>query len=534
MRATLVSDVVDPMPFALVDAGGRSVFEALTQPWSTRPEPTSGLSVHVLDFSGAAVAGHGCRLETADANSHRFAIADSVYDGLAADALGVLTLLRSSVAVTEPPAYARPAGHVGDAVVRAWTGPDAERLYPGWRCPGTFDVSGGWYDAGDYGKYVTSGAIAVWQLLAAFERHGDEAIRAECTWQLDWLLRMQVPPNAPLAGMAFHRVHGTVWSPMPGWPHQDQTERVLHRPSTTATLHLAAAAAGGARALLASDARYAERLIAAARTAYDAALAHPDLLAPDDHAAFGGGPYVDDDANDDLCWAASELWLTTGDVAYRTTLIPTDAAGFDPSGFDFDRVTMPALIDRARSGEPTSVHEVIAAADRLVSIQQRQPWGQPYAPDDGWDWGSNGRLLNNLVVLITAADLNGDVRFADAVHEGIGYLFGRNALGQSYVTGYGIDDSHHQRVRMFAHDLDPAFPPPPPGALSGGANSRPHPDFEYDRRLVGLPPQQCYLDEPTSEVTNDICIRWNAPLVYVATYLASGVTPSGQRTRSPA
>jgi hypothetical protein len=28
-----------------------------------------------------------------------------------------------------------------------------------------------------------------------------------------------------------------------------------------------------------------------------------------------------------------------------------------------------------------------------------------------------------------------------------------------------------------------------------------------------------YLDEPTSEVTNDICVRWNAPLVYVATYL---------------
>jgi endoglucanase len=55
--------------------------------------------------------------------------------------------------------------------------------------------------------------------------------------------------------------------------------------------------------------------------------------------------------------------------------------------------------------------------------------------------------------------------------------------------------------------------------LAGGANSRPHPDFPYDPRLIGLPPQCCYLDEPTSEVTNDICVRWNAPLVYVATYL---------------
>ena len=58
-------------------------------------------------------------------------------------------------------------------------------------------------------------------------------------------------------------------------------------------------------------------------------------------------------------------------------------------------------------------------------------------------------------------------------------------------------------------------PAPSPAAR----NSRPHPDFPYDERLAGLAPQLCYLDEPTSEVTNDICIRWNAPLVYVASFL---------------
>lgn len=70
-----------------------------------------------------------------------------------------------------PAGYARPAGHVGrppnrgDTAIAAWTGPDSDRLYPGWQGPGTFDVSGGWYDTGDYGKCVTSGSIAVWQLL---------------------------------------------------------------------------------------------------------------------------------------------------------------------------------------------------------------------------------------------------------------------------------------------------------------------------------------------------------------------------------
>jgi hypothetical protein len=48
-------------------------------------------------------------------------------------------------------------------------------------------------------------------------------------------------------------------------------------------------------------------------------------------------------------------------------------------------------------------------------------------------------------------------------------------------------------------------------------------EFPYDDRLVGRAPQCCYLDEPTSEVTNDVCIRWNAPLAWIATYLSTTV-----------
>jgi endoglucanase len=217
-------------------------------------------------------------------------------------------LMRSGTPILDRvvPGYGRPAGHLGqppnrgDLEVPAWTGPDAHQLYPDWCCDGTFDVWGGWYDAGDYGKYVTSGAIAVWQLLSTIDlpRKADRPpigelagmIRAECRWQLDWLLRMQVPARDPLAGLSFHRVHGTQWSPMPCWAHEDPTERVLHRPSTVASLHLAAAAARGARLFRGSDPAYARTLLQAARTAYQAALRHPRLIAPDDHAKFGGGP----------------------------------------------------------------------------------------------------------------------------------------------------------------------------------------------------------------------------------------------------
>ena len=547
-RAVLVTDAADPVRFEIVDGAGQRVLDGITVPWSVRPEPTSGLTVHVVDFTILDAAGDGYRVVADGATSHCFSIGGG-YGDLPADALQFFRLQRSGVAITEPAGYARPAGHVsvppnsGDTRVAAWTGAGAAALYPGWRCAGTFDVAGGWYDAGDFGKYVVSTALPVAQLLGARERlltqHSAEPALAdelleECRWGLDWLLTMQVPAGYPLAGMVFHRVHGTSWPALPMWPHLDPTRRVLHRPSTAATLALAGAAAFGSRAFAGIDAGYAETLLDAALVAYRAAAAQPVLLAPADSAEFGGGDYADDQLDDDFYWAATQLFLATGRPEFRAAIDRSpchheEAAELD--GFDWNRLTVPAWIDLATSGGADAAAVRTAArgllithADRLIAVQRRQPWGQPYAPISGWDWGSNGLILNNLIVLATAYDLTLDDRYRSAALTGIDYLFGRNALGQSYVTGYGTDDSRHQRTRQYAHDLDPRFPPVPTGAIAGGANSRTYPGFPSDARLAGLPPQQCYLDEPTSEVTNDVCIRWNAPLVWMATFL-SGLDP---------
>ena len=267
-------------------------------------------------------------------------------------------------------------------------------------------------------------------------------------------------------------------------------------------------AAHGARIFKDDDPAYAESLLAAAHRARHAAAAHPDLPAPDDQGRHGGGPYDDANLDDDFHWADVNLGHTTE---------PVD--GFDPAGFDGDAVTMPACLDLALAGNDKATELVVAAADRLIALQLDQPWGQPYHPPGGWAWGSNGRILNNLVVLTAAHERTGDRRFRDAAATGMDYLLGRNALGQSYVTGYGTDATAHLRTRQFGHDLDPALPPPPPGVLAGGANSVHSPGFPSDPRIAGLPPQRCYLDVPTSETTNDMCIRWNAPLAYVTAYL---------------
>ena len=103
---------------------------------------------------------------------------------------------------------------------------------------------------------------------------------------------------------------------------------------------------------------------------------------------------------------------------------------------------------------------------------------------------------------------------------GVAYLFGRNALGQSYVIGYGSDVTRRLRTRQFGHGLDPSLPPPPGEALADGAGSTRTAGFPSDPRLDGLPARCRYLDGPTSETTNDICIRWNAWLVQITAFLS--------------
>jgi endoglucanase len=76
---------------------------------------------------------------------------------------------------------------------------------------------------------------------------------------------------------------------------------------------------------------------------------------------------------------------------------------------------------------------------------------------------------------------------------------------------------HH---RFWANQPDKGFPAPPPGAVSGGpnSNSSPRPD-EPVGPPKGCAPQTCWVDDVGSFTTNEVAINWNAPLVWVSTWL---------------
>jgi endoglucanase len=137
-----------------------------------------------------------------------------------------------------------------------------------------------------------------------------------------------------------------------------------------------------------------------------------------------------------------------------------------------------------------------------------------------YPWGSNSFVLNNLIVLSLAADFSGEQKYAAAVATGMDYLMGRNPMLQCYVTGYGSIPLRHPHHRFWADQLSGRFPPPPPGAVSGGPNSSlQDPQTKRMGLHRGLPPQKCFVDDIEAWSVNEVTINWNAPLTWVAAYL---------------
>ncbi|MBB6121824.1 glycoside hydrolase family 9 protein [Nocardiopsis algeriensis] len=545
--ATVVTDAEDPLPWTLNAADGSVAAEGETTPYGT--DDTSGQNVHTVDFGG--VTAEGDYTLTADGEtSHPFAIAADPYSALAADALEFYYTQRSGIEILDEiaPGYGREAGHVGTAPNQGDTDVTCHPSHP---CDYSLDVSGGWYDAGDHGKYVVNGGISVHQLMSIYERahtaptgdpdrFGDSTLALpeqgnevpdvldEARWEMEFLLAMQVPEGEELAGMAHHKVHDERWTGLPLMPADDPQPRYLHPPSTAATLNLAATGAQCSRVFAPYDADFAATCLAAAETAWDAAVAHPDRLAT--AGGEGGGPYDDDTVADEFYWAAAELYLATGDAAYEEAVTSSELHTgdvFTEGGFDW-RWTAPlgrlqlATVPNGLEDRGDVRASVVEAAEEYLANVAEHPYGLSYSPDSGvFAWGSNALVLNNMAVMATAYDIGGDVRFRDGVLEGLDYILGRNALNRSYVTGYGTADTVNQHSRWYAHQLDPALPNPPAGTLSGGPNSDAATwDPVAQANLAGCAPQFCHIDHIDSWATNELTINWNAALAWVAAFAA--------------
>lgn len=571
-RATLVTDQTTPVAFTIVDNDGQEVFEGTSSVFGD--DDMSGLHVHIADFSQLAIPGT-YTVHSGGEESYPFTIGADIYQQLRYDTLNYFYLSRSGINIDGAivgDEYARTIGHVnnpqgslnesvnrGDYEVPCLTREEEgdSWAYGDWTCPEGYalDVVGGWYDAGDHGKYVVNGGIAVAQLLSTYERSlrapsaahalGDSTLNVpergngvpdildEARWQLEFMMSMQVPAGQPLAGMVHHKIHDVGWTGLPLLPADDPQLRRLHRPSTAATLNLAASAAQGARLFADIDPDFSQQLLASARIAWDAAVETPDLFAPQEAGNNGGGPYDDNEVGDEFYWAAAELFLTTGEESFKDFILNSPfhtADVFYPEGVFWGNTAGLGRLSLATvpSDFPDLAgvrQSIIDAANIYLDHQKKEGFGTVYPGFEGqYDWGSNSAVANNQIILGVAYDLTGDATYANAVIEAMDYLLGRNALNTSYITGYGTVFSQNQHSRWFTAQLHPDLPHPPPGSLAGGPNSL---RKTWDPTIAGLyselfdcAPQACYVDHIQSWSTNEITVNWNSAMAWVASFVA--------------
>ncbi len=566
-RAVVPHPATTPLAWRLIDAAGRERTRGVTRVFGR--DAASGEHVHQIDFGVFRVPGDGYRLIVGGARSRPFAVREGLYGRLKYDALNFFYQNRAAVPIEARFAggarWARPAGHPQE-VAGCVAGRDAHgNEWPG--CPHRLDVTGGWYDAGDHGKYVVNGGISLWTLLNLNERlaragraspfadgrarlpeagNGVDDLLDEARWQTEFMLRMQTPDGTRLrvpvgaersapglrfseidaGGMAHHKVADEKWTALPMPPHLDPERRVLFPPTTAATLNLAAVAAQCGRTWRAVDPAFADRCRRAAERAYAAAKRNPTVYAIADFPGSGG--YGDDELSDEFYWAAAELYLLTGDRRYERDLRASPHFGADRAAeFAWPAVATLGTISLLTAPSALSAADlarlragVVATADARLADRDRVGYMVPYAPrGGGYPWGSNSSVLNGAMLLALAHDLTGNRRYRDAVTDAIDYVLGRNPLDRSYISGHGARPMRNPHHRFWANQLDPKLPLPPPGVLSGGPNSTSMGDPVAAELKGKCAPQTCWVDDARSYTMNEVAINWNAPLVWVATWL---------------
>ncbi len=640
-KATLVLDAADgtAKEFQVKDSSGNTVYTGTTTGGTTLCDASNTYN-QVIDFSDFQEEGTGYTITCDGKESLPFDIGNDIYGDLTTEAMNYFYQNRSGVdieaqyIVSENPYgakataadLARDAGHTKDVayIQSKWvyiipSDADVETSN------GSIDTTGGWYDAGEHGKYVVNGGVSIWTLLSIYERalnsgnqdfidkwadnsgtvtipengNGTPDILDEVQIEIDFFKTMQDPAD----GMVYHKIHDYKWTALAVSP-ADATARTeageltrIVKPKTyAATLNFAGALAQFARLIQPYDAAEADECITLAKKAYEAAKKtyEPYTTVPDEYADHtslyaplaqnkGGGPYGDTCVTDEFYWAACELYITTGDAAYKTDMLSYD----DESGSCFSVET--ALYGGENNGSATAftwgtlsslgtfslcingaslVEKGLLTADELTTIQNsvknaadyflkledESDFGVPYVGHDyeaevwtladgitkktlvnGYEWGSNSMVVNNAICMGLAYDIDKEAQYISGVSTAMDYLMGRNVLEQSYVTGYGENMLKHPHHRWWSNQLDANFPSAPKGVLSGGPNSQMQdPMIQGKGYKAGeVAPMVCFLDNVEAWSVNECTINWNSPLVWIASFLedeAPLVDPSGTTT----
>ena len=319
---------------------------------------------------------------------------------------------------------------------------------------------GGWHDAGDYGKYVTTTAVTIARLLNLYEQYPDlfpdnqltipesgngvSDLLDEMGFGLDWLLTMQREDGA-----VYRKLSGKKW-PFGVSPDEDLQPRYVYGISTPETAKFAAVMAIAARNFQ-IDAELADKYLQAAELAWQYLQTQPEMkvnwVEGDDS---GSGKYLSSEYDreaslktdvDDRLWAAAELYITTGKSSFADYLA-NNLNAVDYTLFEWKDPSPLALINYLKQNrQPTSVKSIARIKNKIIQranlLLERVEASAYNIANDRFIWGSNKMTAEEGITLVYAYQLTKNPQYLAAAIDQLDYLLGRNHFNQTFITGIG-------------------------------------------------------------------------------------------------
>lgn len=519
--------------FVVKDASGKVVFKGkLGDMWKNQ---WSGKQTRTADFTQLKGTGNYQLVLEDGSTSYPFKIGKAVHQKLAIGALKGFYYQRASTELLPLHAgkWARKVAHADTKVLV-----HASAASSGRPKDSVVNSPRGWYDAGDYNKYIVNSGITMATLLSLLEDYPEFCkglstnipestnllpdLLDEILWNLRWMLTMQDPSD----GGVYHKLTNASFD-LVIMPDKATQSRYVVQKSTAATLDFAAVMAQSARVVNQYKNHLpglADSCKTAAIKAWGWAKKNPEIyyrqseinkkLAP----AITTGEYGDQSVLDEWLWAATELHTLTGDTSYfshikidKSVPMPIPAWNqVEPLGY----YSLVRSGGKSKDKSRLASEKIILLADNLMNGVSNQPYQTVMGKDAAdFRWGSSSIAANQGIVLLHAYRLTGNRKYLNGALSNLDYLLGRNATGYSFVTGFGSKQVMHPHHRVSMAD---GVKEPVPGLLSGGPNAgKQDKCASYTSNF----PDESFTDDDCSYASNEIAINWNAPLVYLVVAL---------------
>ena len=399
------------------------------------------------------------------------------------------------------------------------------------------DLSGGWYDAGDFNKYISFAYSSVHGLLFAYEENpsafGDDTnipesgngipdILDEIKWELDWMMKM-----VNTDGSTINKMGSRNYSENTSTPPSLNTDPRFYGPTCTSASAAVASVFGHAAKVygaIASFSSFANDLEAKGIAAYDYTkpfwTANNFELNCDDLSIISGdADWTAEEQSNAMLSAAVHLYERTGNATFQSDFenyyAQTEAISASYwSTYKIELLEALLIYRTLPNADPTISNNILNSF--LTDIQNNGSGYYGFNDDDlyraempewSFHWGSNLPMSNYGVLnrFVGKYNLipNSDTYLKNA-KEKVHYFHGVNPLGLVYLSNmyefggdHCINEIYHQWFGdQSTYDNALTSPNgPAPGYLVGGANK----DFSITTNTppAGQPAQKSYLDYNT-------------------------------------